>query len=512
MLSVPSKPFAYIYDKRFEQHACPYDPKNTNQERSERTQLIYDRLQCHGLLKDAYKVETRLAEDWEIRLNHPQYLIDELEHLKTVEDCEEYCRGRELLWLAPQSLRVARLALGGVIDMVKANVEGRIGNGFAIIRPPGHHSHGAFPQGFCVFNNVAIAAKFAVEKLGIRKVLIVDVDYHCGNGSFHSLKDDSRFLYVNFFAHHHGAFWPYSEEYDYDAKDNVIGIQLNSAMTSEVDFMAAMNHVVLPIAKEFGPDLVLISAGFDSAYYDDLCELGQGVKAHGYGHIARVLNENWPNKVIAVLEGGYFPHSYTECATQLTRGLKGLSLPHLCYQKELNACMVEMIWKNLCHHSKKWKNAEAHLNKLQAFQMSRGLPRYQLPATKLFIGDGFRKLWNLVQELKVARTRDWISGMTSEQIERATRNVDAYIKEYDYKTPTTQPSEEELLEQMLWTSERAGEAYLLSIPPTLEFYNGMRKCIDDPKGVYLICDMEELNKAKRKCISNEIIIHHNDGH
>uniref|UniRef100_A0A0M3IET7 Hist_deacetyl domain-containing protein n=1 Tax=Ascaris lumbricoides TaxID=6252 RepID=A0A0M3IET7_ASCLU len=88
---------------------------------------------------------------------------------------EEYCRGHELLWLCPDSVNIARLVVGGVIDLVKENIEERFGNGFAIVRPPGHHSYGKLPQGFCIFNNVSIAAKFAVERLNVRKVKIVEI-------------------------------------------------------------------------------------------------------------------------------------------------------------------------------------------------------------------------------------------------------------------------------------------------------------------------------------------------
>ncbi|VDM47525.1 unnamed protein product [Toxocara canis] len=451
-------------------------------------------------------IPVRRASDWELQLNHPKELLEELESLKTEEEMEEYCRGHELLWLCRDSVHVARLVVGGVIDLVKANTEGRIGNGFAIVRPPGHHSYGMHPQGFCIFNNVSIAAKFAVEYLSVKKVMVIDIDFHCGNGNYHSLKGDKRFLLVNFHAYYHGAFWPYEEEYDYDNRyTNIVSIPLNAAMNSEGDYFAAMKHLVIPIANEFTPELVLVSLGFDSAYYDDLLEHGQGIKAHGYGHIMKLLHNNWPNKVLAVLEGGYFSFSYTECAVMATKGLKGQTLPRMQHPKHVNPCMVETIWNCLCHQAKTWKAAAYHLQKLQLMQVRNGLPRYEPPTVKLFVGSGFRYVWDRVQELKIARTRDWVPGMSDEDKQLATKKILEYtedmqkvscvFQEYDYESETIELTEDEFLEQLLWNSEKAGQAYLLSIPITLWFYEGMNKCLNNESGVYLIIDMRTYREA-----------------
>ncbi|VDD86940.1 unnamed protein product [Enterobius vermicularis] len=495
--------FGYVYDDILQKHECPYDPQKQTQERPERAVLIYKRLQEEGLLKNALKVELRKAEDWEICLVHTQDLLDELTSLHTVDELEEYCKAHELLWLCEDSLEVARLTVGGVIDLVKANVANEIGNGFAITRPPGHHSWGRSPQGFCVFNNVAIAGKYAVEKLGLKKVLVVDVDFHCGNGNYHSFKGDNRFLYVNFHAYHHGAFWPYKEEYDYDPKyKNIISIPLNAALNSEGDYIGALKHLAIPIAEEFQPELVLISLGFDSAYYDDLLEHGQGIKAPGYGYMMKLLHQHWPNKVIAVLEGGYYWFSYTECAAMATRGLRGLPLPKITYPKRINPCMTETIWNCLTHQSKYWTAAAKHLSELQDMQARNGLQQYVPPATRTFVGGGFRKVWDAVQQMKIARTRDWVPGMSPESQTIAQKKILEYIKEYDYNSPTTELSKTEFLEQLLWNSDRAGEAFLMSIPITLWFYNGMKSCLESEDGKYIIIDMYAYRQAERKMREN----------
>ncbi|VDM10903.1 unnamed protein product [Wuchereria bancrofti] len=483
--------FGYVYDDIMQLHANPYDPNGKTQERPERTFLIYNRLQNDGLLEDAINIKVRKAEDWEICLNHPQQLIKELEEMKTVEKLEEYCRGHELLWLCPDSIRIARLVVGGVIDFVRANIDGRIGNGFAIVRPPGHHSYGKLPQGFCIFNNIAISAKYAI--------LVIDLDYHCGNGLYHSFKGDNRFLYINFHAYHYGAFWPYEEEYDYDNKyDNIISIPLNSAMNTEGDYIGALRHLVIPIAQEYQPELVLVALGFDSAYYDDLLEHGQGIKAHGFGHMMKILDDLWPNKILAVLEGGYFSGSYTECAAMSVRGLRRMKLPKLEHPKQINACMTETLWNSLCYHAKRWTNIAKHLEKLQDMQVKHGLQKYVPSTTKIFLGDNFRKLWNGVQEFKVARTRDWIPGMSDGDVCIASEKINEYIKQYEYDIPTDELTEDEFLQQLLWHAKRRGEAFLKSIPTTLFFYNSMRECMKSEKGIYLIIDMYAYRKAARK--------------
>ncbi|KAK6018190.1 hypothetical protein OSTOST_16236 [Ostertagia ostertagi] len=118
-----SPPFGYVYDERMLEHKCNYD--GTMAERPERMALIHDKLSRDGLLKDAVKIEARDATEDELMLVHARDLIHGLDSLKTDEECEDFCRDKEILWLCPESAKAARLAAGGTIDLVKANVEGR---------------------------------------------------------------------------------------------------------------------------------------------------------------------------------------------------------------------------------------------------------------------------------------------------------------------------------------------------------------------------------------------------
>ncbi|TKR87914.1 hypothetical protein L596_012241 [Steinernema carpocapsae] len=474
--------FAFVYDERMLEHECLYD--GTMEECPERTKKVYERLKKEGLLEDAVQITAGIATKAEINLGHPEELIEELENLKTVEQCEEYCRSKDFLWLHPESLKAARLALGGTIDCVRANLEGLVGNCFAIVRPPGHHSYGIHAQGYCVFNNVAIAAKYAVEKLGLERVMIVDFDLHVGNGTYEIVKDDDRILFVSSHLYNHGSYWPYYKEFDCDPFGNNIFIPFNCAMNSESDLLAAYNNVVMPIAKEFQPELILISAGFDSGYYDVMLELGQGIKAPGYGYIARMLNDLCPEKVIAVFEGGYFWKNYTESAVMLTRGLRGMSLPKIYHPERVNGSMSEVIWDNLCHQAKKWNSAKEQLEKLQKQQIALGLSPYVPRSPKLFLAFGFREHLDFVRDSGCLKTREWFPKLTKEQEEFAARKIDDYIKAYEHSNDLVMPDPDNLLKQLIWDEQTAADCYIRNAKVCVQSYEGFTNYLKSNDGVF----------------------------
>ncbi|PIO74735.1 histone deacetylase family protein [Teladorsagia circumcincta] len=420
-------------------------------------------------------------------LVHAEDLIHGLDALKTDEDCEDFCRDKEILWLCPESAKAARLAAGGTIDLVKANVEGRVGNSFAIVRPPGHHAFGKTPQGYCLYNNVAVAAKYAVERLHLNKVAVVDFDYHAGNGTHYALRGDPRFHFTSFHAYHHGAFWPWNDEFDFCTDyDNTVMFPLNGPMNSESDFVSAFHHLVIPVLKEWKPELILVSAGFDSGYFDIMLEEGQGIKAHGFGHMVRLLDTLCPNRVVAVLEGGYFPANYTESASLMVRGLKGLPLPHLALEK-LSSAFKETLWNCILHQSHRYDSIKQWLEKLQANQKERGLEEYSIHPT-VHLGRGVRELWEEAKRARTVRTREWFPELTPKQRSLAEDCIAAYIYHYDYKTPTEAPEEQFLIDQKLWTERSFIEAYVNSAPICLRFINDFTDFLDGKKGAMMICD------------------------
>ncbi|RCN28708.1 histone deacetylase family protein, partial [Ancylostoma caninum] len=485
-------PFGYVYDERMLEHECAYD--ETMQERPERMVHIHNRLDHDGLLKGAVKVEAREATDSELMLNHPGDLVRELDALSTDEECEEYCRDKEILWLCPKSAQAARVAAGGTIELVKANIEGRVGNSFAIVRPPGHHAFGRVPQGYCVFNNVAVAAKYAVEHLGIKKVAVVDFDYHAGNGTHYCLRGDPRFHFTSFHAYHHGSFWPYSSEFDYDTQyENTLMFPLNGALNTEGDYISAFHHVLLPMLRCFKPEAYLSSYRPGSILATTIYRerKAKASKPMGlFGHMVRMLNEICPNRVIAVLEGGYYVTNYTEAASMMVRGLQGLPLPQLSIGK-LSPAFKETIWNNLVHHAPRYPLLHQWLRKLQANQVTlkHGLPEYK-PRPTLYLGKGMRELWEETKRTRAVRTREWFPELTRDEKKLCDEAIAAYVKTYNYTAPTEDPSEQFLMQQMTWTERSGVEAFAHSAPICLHFVHEFTDFLEGKRQSVMICDRE----------------------
>ncbi|KAF1765604.1 hypothetical protein GCK72_005557 [Caenorhabditis remanei] len=488
-----SKPFGYVYDERMLGHECKYD--NTMAECPKRMKLIYERLQKDQLLSGALKIEAREADDSEIRLNHPQQLIDEIVSLNSTEKCEEYCKDKEILWTCENTNEAARVAIGGSIELVKAALENKIHNGFAIVRPPGHHSYGKTPQGYCIFNNVVIAAKYAIEKLGVKKVAIVDFDYHAGNGTFKSVKDESRIHFTSFHGHHYGSFWPFSKEYDYATNNpNTLFVPLNGTLNSEGDYVSVFHHVLLPMLKQFEPELILISAGFDAGYYDIMMEFGQGVKAHGYGHMARLLDQICPGKTIAILEGGYHPYNYTESASMMVRGLLNHPLPKLTIPTRMSGSLLETLWNILNHHSEWYPALEQRLKQLENQQKALGLDPFVFNQT-LFLGAKMRVMYDDVKNNRIVRTREWFPEMSPEQISICKQKIDEYIKEYDFASDHIDPTTEQLVAQCVWDEASRSDAFMQAAPFATFLIQEFNDFIAGKRENMMICDREMYSEA-----------------
>ena len=169
------------------------------------------------------------------------------------------------------------MAAGCLIYMVYAVVKRILRNGFAIIRPPGHHAEIDKAMGFCFFNNVAVAARLAQRKLGVKRVLIVDWDVHHGNGTQDIFKDDPSVLYISLHRYDNGKFYPGGDEpaatsvgigAGEGTSVNIPWNGVQSAPPGDIEYLSAFIHIINPIAREFAPDLVMVSAGFDCAVGD----------------------------------------------------------------------------------------------------------------------------------------------------------------------------------------------------------------------------------------------------
>jgi acetoin utilization deacetylase AcuC-like enzyme len=226
---------------------------------------------------------------------------------------------------SPKSYEAACMASGGVLQLADMLISSEIKNGFALVRPPGHHAEKNKAMGFCLFNNIAIGARYLEKKHGLNRILIVDFDLHHGNGTQHSFYEDSSILY---FSTHQYPYYPgtgwYNETGEGNGKGYTINIPLSYGMGDD-DYEYAFREVLVPIADRYKPEAVLVSAGFDSYHNDPLG--GMAVTEGGFATMTRILLEvakkHCNGKVLCALEGGYDLSGLTTSVKAVTMELKG---------------------------------------------------------------------------------------------------------------------------------------------------------------------------------------------
>lgn len=205
----------------------------------------------------------------------------------------------------PYSLDAALYAAGAVVDAVDLVMSGRVQNAFCNIRPPGHHAGRAKPSGFCIFNNIAVAAAHALAHYGLERVAIVDFDVHHGDGTEDIFHDDPRVMLCSTFRH---PFYPHSGADS--SNDHVINVPLAAGSSGE-DFRVAVSEQWLPALERFQPQFVFISAGFDAHRDDDMG--GLALREADYLWVTERLKEvalrHAQGRIVSALEGGYELHA-----------------------------------------------------------------------------------------------------------------------------------------------------------------------------------------------------------
>jgi acetoin utilization deacetylase AcuC-like enzyme len=207
----------------------------------------------------------------------------------------------------PKSYETALLAAGGVLQAVDAVMEGRVPNAFALVRPPGHHAEASRAMGFCLFNNIAIGAEYLIRRYGLRRILIVDWDIHHGNGTQHVFYSRRDVLY---FSTHRVPYYPGSGAVREIGDGAGKGFNLNVPLTAgkgDDDFLWIFRNILAPVAAQYEPEFILVSAGFDIGAGDPLG--GMRVSREGFGRLAesllRMAAGSCRGRVALVLEGGY---------------------------------------------------------------------------------------------------------------------------------------------------------------------------------------------------------------
>jgi acetoin utilization deacetylase AcuC-like enzyme len=269
----------------------------------QRLEVLYSMLEDPEMAGRFKEVSARSATKEELlRVHTPQYLAQ----LEATEGTAFTSLDTDTGTCA-LSHEAALLAAGGLCRAVALVFSGELDNAFALVRPPGHHAERFCAKGFCLYNNIAIAAKFAQDQLGLQRVLIVDWDLHHGNGTQHCFEQDPSVLY---FSVHQRRTFPGSGKFREAGKGDGKGYTVNLPLPAgcgDGDYLLLLERILKPVALAFSPEIVLVSAGFDIHFADSLGSMT--VTTQGFAGLTRSIMEIAESccegKLIMTLEGGY---------------------------------------------------------------------------------------------------------------------------------------------------------------------------------------------------------------
>ena len=311
-------PTGLVDDPRFLDHVAPYG----HPEHPGRLKAIRARFEADGLASRCVCVPAREAADEEILRIHTAA------HVRFV-DATASSEFRALdpdTYTSRGSAEAARLAAGGLVDLASEVLSGRLANGFALLRPPGHHAEADRAMGFCLYNNVAVAAR-AVQAAGsCERVLIVDWDVHHGNGTEHAFYDDPSVLAIS--LHQDGLYPAESGLVEQTGEGDGEGYTINVPLppgSGNGAYVAALEQVVVPAVSNFDPDIVVIASGLDASMMDPLAMMC--VTSEGYRQMTDVMVDLaatvCEGKLVAVHEGGYSTSYVPFCGAAVIEGLLG---------------------------------------------------------------------------------------------------------------------------------------------------------------------------------------------
>ncbi|XP_048346332.1 histone deacetylase 6 isoform X1 [Sphaerodactylus townsendi] len=349
-----------VWDERMTQFHCLWD--ESFPECPERLVAIREKLLQQELLERCVPVTARELTQEEILLAHsPEYLVL-MESTGTMREAElkSLSDTYDSVYLHPNSYRCACLAGGSVLQLVEKVLSGELRNGLALVRPPGHHAQRNKMDGYCMFNNVGIAAQYARQKLGVDRVLIVDWDVHHGQGTQYLFEDSPSVLYFSVHRYEEGGFWPHLPESDSHAvgrgrgEGYNINVPWNQTGMRDADYLSAFLHLLLPVAFEFQPQLVLVAAGFDSVIGDPKGEMAASPAC--FAHLTHLLMPLAEGKLVLSLEGGYNLQSLAEGTCAALKTLLGDPCPLL--EPPLFPCSsgLRSVSQTLAAHCKYWKS------------------------------------------------------------------------------------------------------------------------------------------------------------
>uniref|UniRef100_A0A4W2I0U9 Histone deacetylase n=1 Tax=Bos indicus x Bos taurus TaxID=30522 RepID=A0A4W2I0U9_BOBOX len=382
----PGSATGIAYDPLMLKHQCICGNSTTHPEHAGRIQSIWSRLQETGLLNKCERIQGRKASLEEIQLVHSEHhsllygtnpldgqkldprtlLGDSSQKFFSSLPCGGLGVDSDTIWNELHSSGAARMAVGCVIELASRVASGELKNGFAVVRPPGHHAEESTAMGFCFFNSVAITAKYLRDQLNISKILIVDLDVHHGNGTQQAFYADPNILYISLHRYDEGNFFPGSGAPNEVGTGLGEGYNINIAWTGgldppmgDIEYLEAFRTVVKPVATEFDPDMVLVSAGFDALEGHAPPLGGYKVTAKCFGHLTKQLMTLADGHVVLALEGGHDLTAICDASEACVNALLGNELEPLAedvLHQTPNMNAVISLQKIIEIQSKYWKS------------------------------------------------------------------------------------------------------------------------------------------------------------
>ncbi|NWH91238.1 HDA10 deacetylase, partial [Aegithalos caudatus] len=352
---------ALVYDEEMTTHKLLWSDPICDIEVPERLSSSYEQLRSYHLVERCVHVPAREGSEEEILLVHSLEHLEVAKSTQTMneEELKRVSENYDAFFFHPSTYRCARLAVGAALQLVDAVMSGTVRNGMALVRPPGHHSQRNAANGFCLFNNVAIAAEYAKLKYGLQRILIVDWDVHHGQGIQYIFEEDPSVLYFSWHRYEHQEFWPSLKESDYDAvglgkgKGFNINLPWNKIGMGNSDYLAVFFHVLLPMAFEFDPELVIVSSGYDSGIGDPEGQMNATPEV--FAHLTHFLMQLANGKLCVVLEGGYHLKSLGESVCMTVKTLLGDPVPQITGEMAPCLSAVESIQNVRAAHKPYWK-------------------------------------------------------------------------------------------------------------------------------------------------------------
>jgi len=272
-------------------------------ENARRLEAIISHLEQTGLKQQLTAVEPRPASVEELASVHQE------QYIAHIQDVAQRGGG----WLdpdtvmSPDSYNAALYAAGGVIRATGAVMSGEVGSAFALVRPPGHHATSRQAMGFCLFNNIAIATKYALSRYNLERVAIIDFDVHHGNGTQETFYDSPQVMYI---STHQYPFYPGTGDIGETGRGEAEGTTVNiplKAGCGDSEYLQVFEQIITPVVRRFKPQLILVSAGYDTHWADELAMME--VSTTGFAQMVRIIkqlaDELCGGRLVFTLEGGY---------------------------------------------------------------------------------------------------------------------------------------------------------------------------------------------------------------